>query len=450
MTTSIVWFRRDLRLRDNPAWALGTRSERVVPLFVIDPALYPRVSERRRAVLLAGLRATDDALQTLGGRLRIEVGDPVDVVPRVVEESGAEGVHVSEEVTPYGVRRDATIGARIPLGVHPGVYVHPPGSLLTSQGGPYRVFTPFHRSWATRPLNAEPDQGTARISGDVGHGIPEAHPSPVPAGEPAALERLARFIEKVDRYDDERDRPDLDSTSRLSMDLKYGFLSARVAVRAVGTNTMGRAAFVRQLAWRDFYGHLMAAVPDSAFKPMRTEFDSLRWRDDPEGLSAWQAGRTGFPIIDAGMRQLAGEGWVHNRVRMLVASFLVKDLLIDWRIGERYLRRRLLDGDVAQNVGNWQWVAGTGTDAAPYFRVFNPVTQSRRFDPGGDYIRRWVPELGSLPSPQIHAPWEAGDQALSEHGVELGVNYPDPIVDHAEARLRALAAYEDARHRNSP
>jgi deoxyribodipyrimidine photo-lyase len=264
-------------------------------------------------------------------------------------------------------------------------------------------------------------------------------------GEAAANDRLESFLGRVDGYAEERDRPDLDTTSRLSVDLKYGTIGPHAVHRIVGLGTPGRRAYLRQLAWRDFYGHLMAARPDTVGAPMRPELAAMRWEDDRAALAAWKAGRTGYPLVDAGMRQLAAEGWIHNRVRMVVASFLVKDLLIDWRIGERFLRRHLLDGDVAQNVGNWQWVAGTGTDSAPYPRVFNPVTQARRFDPDGAYVRRWVPELSGLQPPAVHAPWEAGPLELAAAGVVLGETYPRPIVDHATARRRALQRYDEAR-----
>jgi deoxyribodipyrimidine photo-lyase len=264
-------------------------------------------------------------------------------------------------------------------------------------------------------------------------------------GEWAATERLEAFLERVDRYGEERNRPDLDTTSRLSADLKFGTIDPRTVAARVGDGTEGRRGFVRQLAWRDFYASVMAAFPHTATRAMRTEYDAIAWRDDPGGLAAWQEGRTGYPIVDAAMRQLAAEGWMHNRVRMIAASFLVKDLLIDWRLGEAHFRRLLVDADVAQNVGNWQWVAGTGTDAAPYFRVFNPVTQGRRFDPNGDYVRRWVPELARLAAGDIHAPWEVAPLDLASAGVVLGDTYPAPIVDHAEARDEAIAAYEAAR-----
>ncbi len=268
---------------------------------------------------------------------------------------------------------------------------------------------------------------------------------PAPTGESEALERLEGLLSRVDRYGEERDRPDLDMTSHLSADLKFGTIDPRVVVSLVGESTPGRRAFVRQLAWRDFYAQLLAAFPHTKSRSMWEEYDRLVWRDDPGGLAAWTEGKTGYPIVDAGMRQLLAEGWMHNRVRLITASFLVKDLLIDWRLGERHFRRLLIDADVAQNVGNWQWVAGTGADAAPYFRIFNPVVQGKRFDPDGAYVRCWVPELAGLDAPGIHAPWELPTADLEVVGVDLGEDYPAPIVEHATARVEALAAYGAAR-----
>lgn len=445
MAVDLVWFRRDLRLGDNPAWSEATKQDRVCPLFVIDPRLFPHVSERRRAVLGASLKALDGEIQGRGGRLRIEVGDPVEVVPRVASEIGAGVVHVNGEVSPYGQKRDEAVVRRVGMAVHDGVFVHGPGSILTGAGRPYRVFTAFHRSWSERPIELVASHGLAQITADAGAGIPEADPSPIAMGESSALGRLESFLNRVDAYSDERDRPDLDTTSRLSIDLKYGTLGPLTVHRMVGVDTEPRRAFIRQLAWRDFFGHLMAAMPQTVSESMRPETDSIQWQNDVEDLDAWMRGMTGFPIVDAGMRQLAAEGWIHNRVRMLVASFMVKDLLIDWRIGERFFRRHLLDGDVAQNVGNWQWVAGTGTDAAPYFRVINPVIQSMKFDPTGAYIKRWVPELSALEPPGVHAPWEVLPLELAAADVTLGDTYPWPIVDHARARLRVIEAFEAAR-----
>lgn len=446
MSTGVVWFRSDLRLADNPAWAAATAAhDRVLALFVLDPRPLSASGPLRTDLLLAHLASLDEALVRQGGRLLVRHGDPRTVVPEVVASSGAEAVHLNHDVTPYAIRRDTAVGAAVAVVVHHGRTIHPVGAITTAGGAPYRVFTPFHRAWEATSWEPWPQGGAATVAGEVGDGVPPAAPPVMAPGEAGAAHRLERLLEHVDRYDEERDRPDLDHTSRLSADLHFGTVSPRLVASVIGDRTPGRRAFIRQLAWREFYAQVLATHPETLVRALRSEYDAVAWRDDPGGLEAWQAGRTGYPFVDAGMRQLLATGWMHNRVRMVAASFLVKDLLIDWRHGERWFRRHLVDADVGQNVGNWQWVAGTGADAAPYFRVFNPVTQSRRFDPDGDYLRRWVPELRGLDGDAIHAPWEAAPLDLAAGGVVLDDTYPSPMVDHAMARERAIAAYRRGR-----
>lgn len=322
---------------------------------------------------------------------------------------------------------------------------------MTCSGTPPLVFTPYYRRWREEPWGLWPEPGSARVSDSSGDGLgPVPGEAPMTGGQWAARRRLDRFLERVDRYLETRDSPDPDATSRLSADLHFGTLDARRVRHEVGEGTPARAAFVRQLCWRDFHLQIVHHHPWSVDRELRAEYTRVAWREDREGLAAWQEGRTGYPFVDAGMRQLASEGWMPNRVRMVTASFLVKDLLIDWRHGERWFRKLLVDGDLAQNVGNWQWVAGTGTDAVPYFRVFNPVAQGLRFDPTGEYVRRWVPELAGIRGGDVHTPWQLGPLASAAAGVELGVTYPERMVDHGEARARALAAHEEARAGGSP
>ncbi|MDJ0960784.1 MAG: deoxyribodipyrimidine photo-lyase [Acidimicrobiia bacterium] len=438
---AVMWFRRDLRLSDNPAWTAATTAhDDVVALFVIDPRLVGN-SPRRDALLFGHLRALDRRLAELGGALRVRVGDPVEIV---VQEAGPDhAVYWNDDASAYARRRDEAVAAALGEQVHrfAGLTVHPPGTVLTKSGGPYRVFTPFYRAWRTEPWDVWDTAGSARIAADAGEGIPDTSPVMAP-GEVAALERLEAWLERVDEYETTRNHLEPGSTSELSADLHFGTIDARRIRAEVGESTPGRAAFVRQLAWRDFSFQALSIYPDAADRPIRPEYGAIEWRQDADGFEAWRTGTTGYPIVDAAMRQLATEGWMPNRMRMVVASFLVKDLLVDWRLGERHFRRELIDGDLAQNVINWQWVAGTGLDAAPYFRVFNPVAQGERHDPEGAYVRRWVPELAGIEGSAIHAPWTVPPLDLAAAGVTLGVEYPAPIVDHKTARERTIDAYK--------
>jgi deoxyribodipyrimidine photo-lyase len=450
--SSVLWLRRDLRRSDLPA--LGAAADAtdgdVHALFVIDPVLWDGAGAVRRGWVAANVRA---AAESYDGRLTVRVGDPVTKVAAFAAEVGAGSVHVSAETTPYGVRRDRRVRERLEerdvAWVASGSpYAVGPGRVTTKEGKPYRVFTPFARAWrehgwaapapTPRGISFGDDLSDEHGPGCLDRALDDC-PLDLPTpGEDAALRRWRNFHdEHLSDYDGDRDRPDRPGTSRLSPYLKVGAIHPRtILADLAGARSRAAKSFVDELAWREFYADVLHSEPPSAWRDLRPELRSMTY-DEPNGLvDAWKAGRTGFPIVDAGMRQLAETGWMHNRVRMITASFLCKDLHVWWPEGARHFLDRLIDGDLASNNHGWQWVAGTGTDASPYFRVFNPVTQGEKFDPDGDYVRRWVPELAHLPGRQAHQPWKA------DGGYEHG--YPEPLVDHSEERLEALRRYDDA------
>ncbi|MFC0627991.1 cryptochrome/photolyase family protein [Kribbella deserti] len=434
MPPAIMWFRRDLRLADNPALldAVAAGDGSVLGLFVLDPALFAPAGGPRRDHLLSSLRALSTAMD---GKLVIRAGDPAVVVPEVARATKAVSVHLAADYGPYGARRDEAVAAAldVPLERTGSPYAIAPGRIRNQQDRPYQVFTPYYRAWLEHgwrnPVDAP--KGVTWIDAP-GEPLP-ASEAVEGAGEADAVKRWQSWVEEVAAYDDERDRPDLDTTSRMSIPLKYGELHPRTMLADL-TSPEGDA-YRRQLAWREFCADLLARHPQAAWKPLRPEFERMAYDQPGPAFDAWCAGQTGFPIVDAGMRQLAESGFMHNRVRMVVASFLVKDLHIHWKHGARWFMRRLYDGDLASNSLNWQWVAGCGADASPYFRVFNPTTQGVKFDPNGDYVRRWVPQLRSFDGKTAHEPWRHGGCP----------DYPEPIVDHAEARLEALRRYEAIR-----
>jgi len=448
---AILWFRRDLRLADNLALVAAVEAggaDGVVPLFVLDPALWGPSGDPRRAFLVGCLEALDD---DLNGTLLVRHGSPVAEVVAVARHHAAAGVWVSRDFGPYGRRRDASVDAALAVDGRRLVacgspYAVDPGTLENTSGQPFRVFTPFSKAWRAQGWSEPAGRPEARFIGDmVGGGIPAA-PLPVATlarpGETAALEALDRFIQtRVGDYDEQRDRPAVPGTSRLSAHLKFGTVHPRTVLARLGPSR-GESTFRSELCWREFYADVLWHRPDTARRAFNPAMAAMAVDEGPGAdrrFTAWAAGRTGYPIVDAGMRQLQAEAWMHNRVRMIVASFLVKDLHLDWRRGARLFLDRLVDGDLASNHHGWQWVAGTGTDAAPYFRVFNPVTQSRRFDPDGNYLATYVPELAGLAPRERHEPWLA-----RARGADLG-SYPERIVDHATEREEALRRYGAAR-----
>ena len=454
--TALWWIRRDLRLADNDALTTALkRARRVIPVFILDPLLLdgPTAAPRRAAFLFDGLRALDANLRARGSRLIVRRGRPASELARLMAETGASAIFAEEDYSVYARRRDNDIAAALPLNLAGSVAIRPPGLVLKGDGTPYTVFTPFSRAWlAVGPLspgNLQPAPGRLPDPGDIaGEPIPtasEASSDLFPSGEVEANRRLAKFIaERGPEYADARHRMDVDGTSGLSPYLRFGMVSARTAAVAARTAApaKGLDVWLNELIWRDFYIHILYHFPHVSRVSFRESLRDIPWRNDPAEFDAWREGRTGYPVVDAAMRQLRRTGWMHNRARMIVASFLVKDLLIDWRWGERWFMNNLIDGDPAANNGGWQWTAGTGTDAAPYFRIFNPVTQGLKFDLDGNYVRRWVPELANITAPVIHEPWRLGPLEQRAAGCVIGRDYPHPIVDHAAARERTLAAFK--------
>ena len=428
--TRLMWFRRDLRLADLPALLdAGAEDTDVLACYVLDPRLTASAGPRRLQFLYDSLRELHDALD---GRLLVTRGKPDSRIPAIAKAVGATSVHVSAEFTPFSKTRDAAVAEAlgdIPLEESGSAYLVSPGRLTKDDGTPYKVFTPYFRKWRDHGWRAPATTGPnsarwidpADVDGGKNLDIPNPGTElPYPAGEEAATRRWKLFVDQhLADYADERNRPDLDTTSRMSAYLHFGNIHPRTLAVDVGGQAAGPAAYQRELAFRDFNATVLAEWPRSAWWNFNADFDAIEVDDDrssEDAFAAWKNGRTGFPIVDAGMRQLRETGFMHNRVRMITASFLVKDLHLPWQWGARWFLEQLLDGDIASNQHGWQWAAGSGTDAAPYFRVFNPDTQGKKFDPDGVYVKRWLPEFGSS-------------------------EYPEPIIDHGAERAEALRRY---------
>tara|TARA_B100000614_G_scaffold261985_1_gene293540 strand:+ start:5569 stop:7101 length:1533 start_codon:yes stop_codon:yes gene_type:complete len=466
---SIVWFRRDLRLDDNPALAAAaSRGAPVLPIFILDPE--EEIGGASRWWLHGSLASLSENLGKLGLPLVLRRGVPESILSAVAREIAAEAVFWNRCYEPRATARDKRLKSSLSdagLEVHSfnGSLLAEPWEVKTGSGDPYKVFTPFWRALsqrsfdaplaAPRKLDRVKDIATDRLADwgllpakpDWAGGLRETWTP----GEAGAHARLETFVERsMSEYPDARDLPDREGTSRLSPHLHWGDVSPRriwqVVRDAEGGGGRAGDAFLRELAWRDFACHLLFNWPEIATGNWKREFDAFPWMSDEASFEAWRLGRTGYPIVDAGMRQLWQTGWMHNRVRMIAASFLIKHLMIDWREGAAWFEDTLVDADLAVNRASWQWVAGSGADAAPYFRIFNPVLQGEKFDGAGDYVRAFVPELSKLDARYIHKPWEAPPSNLEKAGIVLGDTYPAPIVDHARARARALAAFEEIRN----
>jgi deoxyribodipyrimidine photo-lyase len=455
-STAIVWFRRDLRVHDHPALTAAARSaDRVVPAFVLDERLlggrFP--SEARAWFLFESLRELREALRERGGDLIVRRGPPERELPALAAEAHADAVHFASDVSPFATARDARVETALQrAGVepvrHPGNFVADVGAPRTSGGKPFAVFSPFWRAWERLPrreVHGAPR--TLRSPGSLRVGeIPRARcPLDDPIGQPgekAGRDLMTAFVrDGLTGYADAHDRL-AGGSSQLSPYLHFGCISAR----ELEDRGQASGAFVRQLCWRDFYAHVLLHNPGNAVGAYQEGMDALEWEDDDDAFAAWCDGRTGYPVVDAAMRQLRTTGWMHNRGRLIVGSFLTKDLHIDWRRGEAHFMRWLLCGDEAQNNGNWQWISSVGVDPAPHFRrMYNPAAQQRRHDPDGEYVRRWVPELRDVPLERLVEPWTMTEAEQEAAGCRIGTDYPEPIVDHAVERRRAMDRYRAAK-----
>lgn len=468
--TSLVWFRRDLRDFDNAALAAAlSDGAPVYCVFVFDKRILdalPNRSDRRVAFIHDSLRELDVALRARGGGLIVRHGDPCEVIPGLAAELHAGCVYANRDYEPYAKARDAAVAATLAAqGRHfldfRDQVILDGNAVLTQAGKPYSVFTPYRNNWLKQLSEADlspfdctlgklapPPDGDMPNLEKLGFATVNLAAIGVQAGMSGGRARFDDFCERMPRYREQRDFPAVKGVSYLSVHLRFGTLSVReVVAHALHTGGEGGRTWLSELVWRDFYFMILDQFPHVTTRAFRAEYDAIVWDDWPEGLQAWREGRTGYPLVDAAMRQMAQTGYMHNRLRMIVASFLTKDLGIDWRAGEQWFADSLIDYDLSANNGGWQWAASTGCDAQPWFRIFNPVTQSEKFDPLGKFIRRYVPELKGVPDKWVHAPWRMPGEVQQACGVVIGRDYPVPIVEHDLARRRTLARYEVVKHK---
>jgi deoxyribodipyrimidine photo-lyase len=478
LRNSLVWFRRDVRVDDHAALHHALlSSRRVFGVFVFDTDILAGLpsDDRRIQFLLDSVRELDARLRAMGGYLIVRHGRAAQVIPELASRLDAESVFANRDYEPQAIARDRAVqdalrAAGRSLQTFKDQVIFEQDEVLTLAGGPYSVFTPYKNAWlkrlarapeALRPYETAPHAGALAPApadhalpaladlGFVPNAAPIAHP-----GSAGAEQLLAQFERRLARYDHDRDFPALDATSRLSIHLRFGTLSVRRLVAmlqariAGGSGGAGAPVWLSELIWREFYMMILARHPRVVTHSFKAAFDAVAWDGGPAAdalFDAWCAGRTGYPLVDAAMLQLERTGFMHNRLRMVTASFLTKDLGIDWRRGERWFALKLNDYELASNNGGWQWAASTGCDAQPWFRIFNPVTQSKRFDPDGEFIRRYLPQLARLPGAAIHAPWLAKPEVLQKAGIVLGQDYPLPVVDHDDAREKTLARFKAIR-----
>ena len=441
-TRSIVWFRRDLRISDHPALVAAlSESDEIVPVFIIDSKLIERTGSNGLAYLAQSLQHLDASLDK---KLQVIAGQPIDVLKKLQEKYNAQSVHISAEYEPISAAQDVEIEkSGIKLVRTGSAYAVAPGRVLKpSDQTPYRVYTPFYRAWLThgwRKPEQKPKSITAVTPDSDSRQFPDwkvpTGVSITEAGEAAANERFKHFQKNgLDNYDEARNLAGIDGTSKMSAHLTWGEIHPRTLLAPLG-QSKAHEVFRKEIAWREFYADVLFNNPHTETDYYAPQFAKMRYDKPGKQFKAWCEGNTGYPFVDAAMRQLLAEGWMHNRTRMVVASFLVKDLHLEWQLGERFFREHLVDYDVASNAHGWQWTAGCGTDASPYYRVFNPVEQGKRFDENGDYVRKYVPELAHLKGIEIHEPWEVLDGYLKD--------YPQPIVNHATERLESLARLDE-------